>query len=215
MQMPVLPNPTHTAQDNLALEQAIVAYSDSLQYLPSDITTISEEVAEGLVASGSGHDKATLLSGRQVELWNDIAKQTGKARQVAFSRALRKELERISAALPVASSTSVRRSRTESEDATPGAPAGNPQPQPLPEPARLQAPVPNARQYIQQLKPLQPVQPLQPSQPLQPLKPLQPNSSEVAPSAVDDLSLRHIDVQKDDARFASHPWMGVPCWQQN
>ena len=200
-----------------------MAYSDSLQYLPSDITTISEEVAEGLVASGSGHDKATLLAGREVELWQDIAKQTGKARQVAFSRALRKELERLSAALPLgplgpfgppSSQSSARRQGQEpatfeepgdlAEEPMESTPAPAPAPAPAAAPAAAPTPaaapaavvtppvvrpaVKNARHYMQ---------------------PLQPPAPETSP--LDDLSLRHIDVQKDDARFASHPWMGVPC----
>ena len=238
-------------QDNLALEQAIVAYSDSLQYLPSDITTISEEVAEGLVASGSGHDKAALLSGRQVELWEDIAKQTGKARQVAFSRALRKELERISAALPLGSvgagpSTSHRRQRTASDDVTraelpqsaapfaapaaaPAVPAAAEQladpavpavqgPAQLPAVAAVQVapaaevvrPAPkNARHYMQLLQPAEGLQGAQGPQGPQDGRDAQP-----AAGPLDELNLRHIDVQKDDARFANHPWMGVTCRQE-
>ena len=233
-------------QDNLALEQAIVAYSDSLQYLPSDITTISEEVAEGLVASGSGHDKAALLSGRQVELWQDIAKQTGKARQVAFSRALRKELERISAALPLGSvgaapSTSHRRQRTASDDiaraelpqsaapfAAPAAPAEPVAAEQLPDPAvsavavaaqpaveavqvapgvEVARPAPkNARHYMQPLR--------HAADPQGPQTPQGGRDAQPAAGPLDELNLRHIDVQKDDARFANHPWMGVTCQQE-
>lgn len=231
----------HLLEDNLALEQAIVAYSDSLQYLPSDITTISEEVAEGLVASGSGHDKAALLSGRQVELWQDIAKQTGKARQVAFSRALRKELERISAALPLGSvgaapSTSHRRQRTASDDiaraelpqsaapfAAPAAPAEPVAAEQLPDPAvsavavaaqpaveavqvapgvEVARPAPkNARHYMQPLRHAE--------DPQGPQTPQGGRDAQPAAGPLDELNLRHIDVQKDDARFANHPWMGA------
>lgn len=236
-------------QDNLALEQAIVAYSDSLQYLPSDITTISEEVAEGLVASGSGHDKAALLSGRQVELWQDIAKQTGKARQVAFSRALRKELERISAALPLGSvgtgpSTSHRRQRTASDDvpraelpqsaasfaapaaapavpvaaeqlADPAVPAVHAVPVQPPAVESVQVapgvevarPAPkNARHYMQLLQHAE--------GPQGPQGPQGGRDAQPAAGPLDELNLRHIDVQKDDARFANHPWMGVTCRQE-
>ena len=35
-----------------------------------------------------------------------------------------------------------------------------------------------------------------------------------AAGPLDELNLRHIDVQKDDARFANHPWMGVTCRQE-
>lgn len=48
-----------------------MGYSDSLEYLPSDIATISEEVTEGLVASGSFHEKSSVLAGRQARARED------------------------------------------------------------------------------------------------------------------------------------------------
>ena len=199
-----------------------MAYSESLQYLPSDITTISEEVTEGLVACGSGHDKATLLSGRQVEVWQDIAKQTGKARQVAFSRALRQELERIHAALPVGPVPhAVNHPRRSEPFAQPkgGSEPSVPAEPTQPTPATPAMPVGRADQSEQPEALAPPAPPLQTlvapksaSHYMQPLRPT-PERGEVSPQptsgALDDLSLRHIDVQKDEARFASHPWMGV------
>ena len=184
-----------------------MAYSDSLEYLPSDILTISDEVTEGLIASGSAHEKATILAGRQAEQWQDIAQQTGKARQVAFSRALRVELERINAALPAALPTSApaRRPRPNSpgetaqtvESEAPVVPAAQPQAQQAQQVQQLQqatvaATPKSASCYIQPLRPAEAVQPMEPVEP-----------------GLDEVSLRHVDVQKDEGKFASNPWMGV------
>ncbi|CAJ1410278.1 unnamed protein product [Effrenium voratum] len=86
----------HLLKDSLALEQAIVAYSDTLQYLPSEIAAICKQVVEGLAASGSAPERGAVDAAE----WQDIAAQSGKARHVAFSRALRTELERIHTPLP-------------------------------------------------------------------------------------------------------------------
>ena len=83
-------------QDNLALQQAIEAYSNDLQYLPSDIAAMSRQVVEGLIASGSVPD----MPDGSEDQWQELLAHTGKARQVAFSRALRARLEKISSSLP-------------------------------------------------------------------------------------------------------------------
>ena len=146
-----------------------MGYSDSLEYLPSDIATISEEVTEGLVASGSFHEKSSVLAGRQVELWQDIALQHGKARQMAFSRALRAELQRI---FDAADSVAVRPSKT-----------------PLKTKEREESDVKSARSASAYMQPL-------------------PQSQPTPEDPKEDVSLRHVDVQKED-RFASNPWMGA------
>lgn len=213
-------------QDNLALEQAIVAYSDSLQYLPSDILTISDEVTEGLIASGSAHEKAELISNRQPEQWQDIAQQTGKARQMAFSRALKAELERIQAALPLRrtppanSGARLRPLRPESpSEEQVEAPTAQPEEQPQ---AHLQLPAPQALQAQTRAQPVEAAELAQPARRtgaaaaaksasyyMQPLSP-----AEHAEPGLDEVSLKHIDVEKDEGRFAHNPWMGVSCLQE-
>ncbi|CAE6964181.1 Scn10a [Symbiodinium sp. CCMP2592] len=86
----------HLLQDNLALQQAIEAYSNDLQYLPSDIAAMSRQVVEGLIASGSVPD----MPDGSEDQWQELVAHAGKARQVAFSRALRAQLEKISSSLP-------------------------------------------------------------------------------------------------------------------
>ncbi|OLP87191.1 Sodium channel protein type 10 subunit alpha [Symbiodinium microadriaticum] len=86
----------HLLQDNLALQQAIDAYSNDLQYLPSDIAAISQQVVEGLTASGSVPEMPDGLD----DQWQELLACSGKARQIAFSRALRVQLEKISSSLP-------------------------------------------------------------------------------------------------------------------
>ncbi|CAK9113711.1 unnamed protein product [Durusdinium trenchii] len=211
----------HLLEDNLALEQAIVAYSDSLQYLPSDILTISDEVTEGLIASGSAHEKAELISNRQPEQWQDIAQQTGKARQMAFSRALKAELERIQAALPLRrtppanSGARLRPLRPESpSEEQVEAPTAQPEEQPQ---AHLQLPAPQALQAQTRAQPVEAAELAQPARRtgaaaaaksasyyMQPLSP-----AEHAEPGLDEVSLKHIDVEKDEGRFAHNPWMGA------
>ena len=107
-----------------------------------------------------------------MELWQEIALQHGKARQMAFSRALRAELQRICDALPEAKALQgvVRPTEREESHAKSAAKSAR-----------------SASAYVQSL----------------PQSPTDPEAPK------EDVSLRHVDVQKDEDRFATNPWMGA------
>eukprot|EP00931_Biecheleriopsis_adriatica_P006669 TRINITY_DN108036_c0_g1_i1.p1 TRINITY_DN108036_c0_g1~~TRINITY_DN108036_c0_g1_i1.p1 ORF type:complete len:251 (+),score=52.45 TRINITY_DN108036_c0_g1_i1:55-807(+) len=85
----------HLLADGRALDEAIDAYSDNLEYLPSDLQAISAAVCGALLPS------VCLAPESTSEQLKDLATATtGRARQIAFAAALRAELERVRALLP-------------------------------------------------------------------------------------------------------------------
>ncbi|CAE7629406.1 Scn11a [Symbiodinium pilosum] len=128
----------HLLQDNLALQQAIEAYGSDLRYLPSDLAAMSRQVVEGLIASGSVPE----VPDAGEDQWKELLTQTGKARQVAFSRALRVELEKISNSLPATGAREASQPTRELHPAPPVAQATKRQKDPSCYTQRLQPSVP-------------------------------------------------------------------------
>ncbi|CAE7234965.1 Scn10a [Symbiodinium natans] len=168
----------HLLQDNLALQQAIEAYSNDLQYLPADIAAMSRQVMEGLIASGSVPEMP--LPEILEDQWKDLLDQTGKARQVAFSRVLRAELEKIAFSVP--------------PGASPG-PALPAPAHPRSAPAVLPTPAPAAGRK-------------DPSCYTERLQPDAVHSVQEQGAATADPSLRHVDLPQRVGKPAG-PWTGA------
>ncbi|CAE8627741.1 unnamed protein product [Polarella glacialis] len=103
----------HLLRDQVALDQAIDAYSEILKYLPSEVLSIARAVSAALLPGDQVGERPRFQEEAGTFLRElhelGVAFPSGKARQVAFSRALREELEKVWGALAVIDTSTASR----------------------------------------------------------------------------------------------------------